>query len=133
MRKLLLPAISAGVLLGVAATAGSAPPDPTAAGRAFFYTTVLPKLAQNGCPACHAVGYVNPNVTVYEQLLRRLAIGDSATNNAVIYKIANLRSIAPDRPNHPGGQRCATVDAEPCASIQKWWTIEFGNGAGAKE
>jgi len=95
-------------------------------GRQFFYDSVLPKLAQNGCPSCHAVGYLQPNVTVYEELLRRLAIGDSSTNNAVIYAIANVRSIAPDRPNHPGGKRCETVDSEPCASIQRWWTIEFG-------
>ena len=95
-------------------------------GRRFYYDKVLPQLAQNGCPSCHAVGYMHPNVTVYEEILRRLAIGDSPTNNAVIYKIANLRSIAPNRPEHPGGQRCATVDSEPCASIQQWWQIEFG-------
>jgi hypothetical protein len=102
------------------------------AGRQFFYDEVLPKLAQNGCPSCHAVGYMHPNVTVYEELLRRLAIGDSPTNNAVIYKIANLRSISPERPEHPGGQRCATVDVEPCATIQRWWVIEFGPASSNK-
>jgi hypothetical protein len=96
-------------------------------GRQFFYSTVIAKLAENGCPACHAVGYMHPNVTIYEELLRRLAIGDSPTNNAVIYKLANVRSIASDRPEHPGGQRCKTIDAEPCASIQKWWSLEFGH------
>ena len=75
---------------------------------------------------CHAKWYLWPNVTQYEELIRRLAIGDSANNNAVIYKIANIRSIAPDRPNHPGGQRCANIDAEPCKSIRQWWEIEFG-------
>jgi hypothetical protein len=95
-------------------------------GRGFFYERVLPRLSENGCPACHAVGYLRPNVTKYEELLRRLAIGDSPENNAVIYKIANARSIAPDRPNHPGGQRCVNIDAEPCKTIRQWWLIEFG-------
>jgi hypothetical protein len=117
------------LVVGFTCTAPLALADSSGAskqGREFFYNVVLPKLAENGCPACHAVGYLNPNVTVYEQLLRRLAIGDSPVNNAVIYKLANIRSITPDRPEHPGGQRCATVDSEPCASIQRWWTIEFG-------
>ena len=95
-------------------------------GRAFFHSNVLPRLAENGCLECHARGYVRPNVTVYEDLIRRLAIGDSAVNNAVIYKIANIRSISPMIPNHPGGQRCSSIDAEPCLSVRKWWEIEFG-------
>ena len=97
-------------------------------GKAFFYSEVLPKLAENGCVKCHARGYLRPNVSVYEELLRRLAIGDSAENNAVIYKIANIRSISPEIPNHPGGQRCTGIDAEPCKSIRQWWDIEFGEG-----
>ena len=95
-------------------------------GRAFFHSNVLPRLVENGCLKCHARGYVRPNVTVYEDLIRRLAIGDSAVNNAVIYKIANIRSISPAIPNHPGGQRCSSIDAEPCKSIRQWWEIEFG-------
>jgi len=95
-------------------------------GRAFFHSKVLPRLAEDGCLKCHARGYVRPDVTVYEELIRRLAIGDSAVNNAVIYKIANIRSISPAIPNHPGGQRCSSIDAEPCKSIRRWWEIEFG-------
>lgn len=95
-------------------------------GKTFFQSNVLPKLAENGCFGCHARGYVRPNVTVYEELLKRLAIGDSAENNIVIYKMANLRSFNADIPNHPGGQRCATIDDEPCKSIRQWWNIEFG-------
>lgn len=95
-------------------------------GRVFFNTNVLPRLAENGCLKCHARGYLRPNVTVYEELIRRLAIGDSAENNAVIYKIANIRSFTPEIPNHPGGQRCANIDVEPCKSIRQWWEIEFG-------
>ena len=97
-------------------------------GRVFFNTNVLPRLAENGCLKCHARGYLRPNVTVYEELIRRLAIGDSAENNAVIYKIANIRSFTPEIPNHPGGQRCASIDVEPCKSIRQWWEIEFGEG-----
>lgn len=97
-------------------------------GREFFNTNVLPRLAENGCLKCHARGYLRPNVTVYEELIRRLAIGDSAENNAVIYKIANIRSFTPEIPNHPGGQRCASIDVEPCKSIRQWWEIEFGEG-----
>jgi hypothetical protein len=121
-------------LLGLAGFAAPLPAQesPTAtAGERYYYEQVLPRLAENGCPACHAVGYLRPNVTVYGDMLKRLAIGDSPVNNAVIYKIANLRSIAPDRPNHPGGQRCASVESEPCATVMKWWTLEFGND-GAK-
>lgn len=95
-------------------------------GRAFFHSNVLPRMAENGCVKCHARGYLRPNVIVYEELLRRLAIGDSAENNAVIYKIANIRSISPEIPNHPGGQRCSGIDSEPCKSIRQWWEIEFG-------
>ena len=95
-------------------------------GKVFFQSNVLPRLSENGCLKCHARGYLRPNLTRYEELLRRLAIGDSAENNAVIYKIANLRSISPEIPNHPGGQSCATIDAEPCMSIRQWWEIEFG-------
>jgi hypothetical protein len=96
-------------------------------GKAFFRSNVLPKLGENGCIKCHARGYLRPNVTKYEELIRRLAIGDSAQNNVVIYKLANIRSISPDIPNHPGGQRCATIDDEPCKSIREWWEIEFGS------
>ena len=94
-------------------------------GRAFFYLNVLPRLAENGCFACHARGYVRPNVTVYEDLLKRLAIGDSAENNVVIYKMANIRSFNARTPNHPGGQRCASIDDEPCKSLREWWDLEF--------
>ena len=121
--RLLLVAFALIAVAGIGAE-GSGPRQE---GRQFFYGSVIPKLAQNGCPSCHAIGYMHPNVTIYEELLRRLAIGDSPTNNAVIYKIANLRSIAPDRPNHPGGQRCPKVTDEPCWTIERWWTIEFGD------
>jgi hypothetical protein len=94
-------------------------------GEIFYINDVLPKLSENGCLKCHAKGYMNPTVS-YESMLRRLAIGDSAENNVVIYKLANVRSFSPQIPNHPGGQRCATIDAEPCKTIRQWWQIEFG-------
>ena len=94
-------------------------------GEIFYLNDVLPKLAENGCLKCHARGYMEPTMS-YESMLRRLAIGDSAENNIVIYKLANVRSFSPQIPNHPGGQRCATIDAEPCKSIRQWWQIEFG-------
>jgi hypothetical protein len=97
------------------------------AGERFYYEKVLPRLVENGCPKCHATGYLRPNVGRYSEVLRRLAIGDSPVNNAVIYKIANLGSIAPDRPNHPGGQRCASIEVEPCKTVMAWWSIEFGS------
>ncbi len=100
-------------------------------GKVFFESNVLPKLAENGCLKCHSRGYLRPNVAQYEELIRRLAIGDSAVNNVVIYKIANVRSVSAEIPNHAGGQRCATIDAEPCKSVRQWWEIEFGHeGAG---
>lgn len=94
-------------------------------GETFYLQHVLPKLSENGCVKCHARGYMRPTMS-YQSMFSRLAIGDSAENNAVIYKIANVRSFAPQIPNHPGGQRCATIDVEPCKSIRQWWQIEFG-------
>lgn len=99
---------------------------PANEGKTFFQDNVLPRLAENGCPLCHTVGYLRPNVMVYEDLLPYLGMGDSPDNAVVIYKIANLRSIAPDRPTHPGGKRCPTPDSEPCKTLKQWWTVEFG-------
>jgi hypothetical protein len=96
-----------------------------AEGKAFYQENVSPKFAQNGCMKCHARGYIRPNIS-YESMLRRLAIGDSAENNVLIYKIGNVRSFSSNIPNHPGGQRCATLDTEPCKTVRQWWAIEFG-------
>ena len=117
-------------LVGAAAPIHAQEAAVTDVGERFYYEHVLPRLVENGCSECHAAGYLRPNVGLYSDVLRRLAIGDSPLNNAVIFKIANLRSIAPDRPNHPGGQRCATVEAEPCRTIIRWWSIEFGGKEG---
>lgn len=109
------------------------PPDivrakfPDSKGKTFFNEEVLPKLTADGCTTCHmpGFGYVNPEMS-YDGLFPFLAIGQAADNNVVIFKIANQRSFAPDQPNHPGGQRCATENAEPCKTIKSWWEIEFG-------
>jgi len=100
-------------------------------GQTFFERNVVPKLAENGCPMCHAVGYVHPNVVIYEELLPYLAMGDAPEKTAVIRKIANLRAIRTDLPTHPGGQRCPTIGSEPCKSIIEWWQIEFGDESSA--
>lgn len=102
------------------------------AGRAFFAESVLPRMVENGCPACHTRGYIRPMVTVYEDALPFLAMGDSPENSVMLYKIANLRSIAPDRPTHVGGQRCKTLEDEPCRTIRRWWEIEFGTPSSAE-
>lgn len=96
-----------------------------AEGEMFYQENVSPMFAQNGCLKCHARGYIRPNIS-YESMLRRLAIGDSAENNVLVYKIGNVRSFSSSIPNHPGGQRCATIDAEPCKTVRQWWAIEFG-------
>jgi hypothetical protein len=116
-------------LLLLLALIGPAPAGASDTGRRFFYERVLPRLIENGCPACHGVGYVRPQVTVYEDALPFLAMGDTPESSVMLYKIANLRSIAPDRPTHVGGQRCVTLDVEPCATIRQWWQAEFGKGA----
>lgn len=95
------------------------------AGKQFFFKNVVPRLAENGCQSCHTVGYVRPQVFTYEETLKYLAMGDSPQNSVIIYKLANLRSISPNRPTHPGGQRCTSVDAEPCKTIIQWWKLEF--------
>ena len=96
-----------------------------AEGEIFYQENVSPMFAQNGCLKCHARGYIRPNIS-YESMLRRLAIGDSAENNVLVYKIGNVRSFSSNIPNHPGGQRCATLDTEPCKTVRQWWAIEFG-------
>ena len=96
-----------------------------AEGEMFYQENVSPMFAQNGCLKCHARGYIRPNIS-YESMLRRLAIGDSADNNVLVYKIGNVRSFSSSIPNHPGGQRCATLDTEPCKAVRQWWAIEFG-------
>jgi hypothetical protein len=98
------------------------------AGAAFFEAQVLPKLLANGCANCHmpAPGYVRPAIT-YDDLLPYLAMGQARDDNVLIYKLANQRSFAPDRPSHIGGQRCADENSEPCSSIMSWWDTEFGD------
>lgn len=120
-------------VLGTAAADRGATKKPDSPGRQFFSAHVLPKLAENGCAMCHAVGYVQPNVIVYDELLPYLAMGDAPEKTPVIRKIANLRAIRPDLPTHPGGQRCETIASEPCKSIIEWWRVEFGNPSPAKE
>ena len=127
---------AAAFALCVAAAATAQPPKPEYVsggrpGEAFFTREVVPKLVENGCPMCHAVGYVQPNVLHYAELLPFLAMGDAPEKTPVIRKIANLRAIRPDLPTHPGGQRCETVQSEPCASIVRWWQVEFGQDLGA--
>lgn len=114
------------VVIASASIAGGTPQDARKAGKEFYTREVLPRLAENGCPLCHAVYYVRPRVMEYEELLPYLAMGESADGTAVIRKIANLRAFAPDRPTHPGGQRCKSLDSEPCKTIMRWWEIEFG-------
>lgn len=105
----------------------SAVADEARTGAEFFEAEVLPKLAANGCPLCHVPGpgYVRPAID-YRELLPYVAMGLARDDNVLLYKLANERSFAPDRPAHMGGPRCASVDVEPCASIQRWWQMEFG-------
>ena len=97
-------------------------------GEAFFDSDVMPRLAENGCVMCHSPGsgYVRPAIE-YRELLTYLAMGKSADNNVLVFRLANLRSMSPDRPAHFGGQRCATLEAEPCRTLMQWWEIEFGD------
>ncbi len=100
------------------------PPPPEVRAPESHPEVELPPLGESDAFVVeHLAGFGWPDLWLdREELIRRLAIGDSAENNVVIYKIANIRSIAPERPNHPGGQRCANIDAEPCKSIQQGLT-----------
>lgn len=102
---------------------------PDSAGKRFFGSRVLPVLAVDGCLTCHtpARGDVHPAIQ-YEHLLPYLAMGQSATDNVLIMKLANQRGLSERRPAHVGGQRCTKLDAEPCKTIRQWWQIEFGRG-----
>ena len=113
------------LVMSIAAWA-SQPAKVPSAGEAFFNDQVLPQLSVNGCATCHAQNYVRPQVFEYRELLPFLGMGSSARDNVLIYKMANLRSIALNRPAHPGGQRCSSIDAEPCRTFQAWWRAEFG-------
>ena len=97
-------------------------------GEAFFASEVMPRLAENGCVMCHSPGrgYVRPAIK-YRELLTYLAMGQSADNNVLVFRLANLRSMMPGRPTHFGGQRCETLEAEPCGTLMKWWEVEFGD------
>lgn len=117
---------------GTTQTASGSPQPAPRAGERFFDERVLPAIAENGCPVCHAQNYVRPRVLEYRELLPYLGMGTSETGNVLIYKMANLRSISPDRPAHPGGKRCATIDSEPCLTFREWWRIEFGNQGSTK-
>ena len=101
---------------------------PDSEGKTYFNEQVLPKLMANGCQICHmpGAGYVRPEIS-YDGLFPFLAIGQAADNNIIMLKIANQRSFAPDQPNHPGGKRCKTEDADPCKAIKAWWEVEFGS------
>ena len=96
-------------------------------GEAFFNAEVVPRLAENGCVMCHSPGqgYVRPAIE-YRELLTYLAMGQSSENNVLVFRLANLRSLMPGRPAHFGGQRCASLEAEPCRTLMRWWEVEFG-------
>lgn len=121
MRFLKSTALLVGYLLALPAGAGEK-------GEAFFESEVMPRLSENGCAMCHIPGrgYVRPAI-VYRELLTYLAMGQSADNNVLVFRLANLRSMSPGRPAHFGGQRCATLEAEPCRTLMQWWEVEFGD------
>jgi len=128
----LIPTVLILGLAGTSVLAAGADEQAKAPGKQFYETHVVPRLAENGCAMCHAVGYVQPNVFVYEELLPFLAMGDAPEKTPVIRKIANLRAIRPDIPTHPGGQRCETLKSEPCSTIIRWWGVEFGDAKNAE-
>jgi len=106
---------------------------PDSTGKRFFASHVLPVLAIDGCLTCHtpARGDVHPAIQ-YEHLLPFLAMGQSATDNVLVMKLANQRGLSAQRPAHVGGQRCASLEAEPCRTIRRWWQIEFDRSAHPK-
>ena len=97
------------------------------ANEAFFYDQVTQRLTVNGCASCHAQHHRTPRVFEYEQLLPYLAMGTGPKDNVLIAKMANLRPHYEEQAAHVGGQRCATVEAEPCKTFQRWWEVEFGD------
>jgi hypothetical protein len=96
------------------------------ADEAYFNANVAPKLAQDKCAACHVANFIRPRVFEYRELLPYLAMGTSPENNVLIAKMSNARHLLPDVASHPGGQRCQTIDSEPCLSFRSWWDNEFG-------
>jgi hypothetical protein len=96
------------------------------ADEAYFNANVAPKLAQDKCATCHVANFIRPRVFEYRELLPYVAMGTSPENNVLIAKMTNARHLLADVASHPGGQRCQSIDSEPCLSFQTWWKNEFG-------
>lgn len=88
---------------------------PTAAGRAFFNSTVAPKIEAK-CANCHQATYE----TFYAALSGKGPNeGGTASNNNAVNKPGGVES-------HNGGNRCGGINGSPCAEFQQWWPLEFG-------
>lgn len=106
----------------IGASANRLRDSPATSARAFFDTEVVPRLAENGCPTCHASGYVEPSFS-YAGYLPLLGMGRSDSDNYLINKISKVAKDG--RSIHVGGRRCSRLDDEPCKSLRAWWRIEF--------
>lgn len=98
-------------------------------GRDYFYNEVLPRFLENGCQACHTTGYVRPVVVIYEEVFPFLAMGDAPESSMLLVTLADLRNTRTDRAAHVGGNRCASLQVEPCKTVVEWWRLEFGDGS----
>lgn len=109
------------LLLVASATASAAD-----VGRRVYEAEVSPALVVNGCPLCHAIGYVYPAFR-YEDFRRFLAIGRSADDNYLVRKVSDPGLPGPvARPAHMGGVRCRPGDDAVCRALARWWNAEFG-------
>jgi hypothetical protein len=93
----------------------------------YFDTEFLDAVVSQNCTSCHgapnAGGTGAPlSLFSYEDMFRRLVAGDSAENNELIRKVTNQIS-------HTGGDQCnGSLSNPPCAQIQRWWELVFGEG-----
>ncbi len=91
-------------------------------GMDYFNNTVRPAFVTN-CGSCHSA-YTGA-ATGYESAFSALttpapALTGTEMNNTLVRKMSGTIS-------HSGGDRCSGINNGPCALVQRWWTIEFGN------
>lgn len=88
---------------------------PTAAGQAYYESTVRPAL-QTRCASCHVISYASHYASLIAPPPNQ---GGTATSNDLIDFPAGLN-------NHPGGNLCGSKAGSPCSLITQWWMREFG-------
>jgi hypothetical protein len=90
---------------------------PSAAGRDYFQTTVMPRL-QDRCVQCHVISHDQFFASLVSP---KPSDGGTATNNEMV----RMPLGAFNGKSHPGGNICGNINSSPCLEIQEWWRRQF--------